>query len=53
MAEIVEDQKLGMDHIIGLCRRRGIIFQSSEISNGVAGCFDYGALGAEIKTKKT
>jgi glycyl-tRNA synthetase len=35
--------------IIGLCKRRGIIFQSSEIYNGVAGCFDYGPFGAEIK----
>jgi glycyl-tRNA synthetase len=38
-----------MDQIVGLCKRRGIIFQSSEIYNGVAGCFDYGPLGAEIK----
>ncbi|MDR1366818.1 MAG: glycine--tRNA ligase [Puniceicoccales bacterium] len=38
-----------MDQILGLCKRRGIIFQSSEIYNGVAGFFDYGPLGAEIK----
>jgi glycyl-tRNA synthetase len=38
-----------MDQILSLCKRRGIIFQSSEIYNGIAGCFDYGPLGAEIK----
>jgi glycyl-tRNA synthetase len=38
-----------MDQIVGLCKRRGIIFPSSEIYNGIAGCFDYGPLGAEIK----
>ncbi|MDR3317439.1 MAG: glycine--tRNA ligase [Puniceicoccales bacterium] len=38
-----------MEQIVGLCKRRGFIFQSSEIYNGVAGCFDYGPLGAELK----
>lgn len=38
-----------MDQILGLCRRRGIIFQSSEIYNGIAGFFDYGPLGVELK----
>jgi glycyl-tRNA synthetase len=49
MAEITEYRGVGMDQVIGLCKRRGIIFQSSEIYNGVAGCFDYGPLGIEIK----
>jgi glycyl-tRNA synthetase len=49
MVEIAEYRGVGMDQVIGLCRRRGIIFQSSEIYNGVAGCFDYGPLGVEIK----
>lgn len=38
-----------MDQILGLCRRRGIIFQSSEVYNGIAGFFDYGPLGVELK----
>ncbi len=38
-----------MDEIVSLCKRRGIIFPSSEIYNGYAGFFDYGPLGAELK----
>ncbi|MDR1303110.1 MAG: hypothetical protein LBJ81_00635, partial [Puniceicoccales bacterium] len=49
MAERGEYGGPTMDQVIGLCKRRGIIFPSSEIYNGVAGCFDYGPLGAEIK----
>ena len=38
-----------MDEIVSLCKRRGIIFPSSEIYNGFAGFYDYGPLGAELK----
>ncbi|MGH8019104.1 MAG: glycine--tRNA ligase [Opitutaceae bacterium] len=38
-----------MDAIVSLAKRRGIIFQSSEIYGGLNGFFDYGPLGAEIK----
>lgn len=38
-----------MEEIVSLCKRRGIIFPSSEIYNGYAGFFDYGPLGAELK----
>ena len=38
-----------MDEIVSLCKRRGIIFPSSEIYNGYAGFYDYGPLGAELK----
>ena len=38
-----------MDQILSWCKRRGIIFQSSEIYNGIAGFFDYGPLGSELK----
>mmetsp|Transcript_28593 Transcript_28593/g.66520 ORF Transcript_28593/g.66520 Transcript_28593/m.66520 type:complete len:559 (-) Transcript_28593:112-1788(-) len=41
--------KYSMDEIVSLCKRRGIIFPSSEIYNGYAGFFDYGPLGSEIK----
>jgi len=38
-----------MDEIVALCRRRGFIFQSSEIYGGINGFWDYGPLGAELK----
>jgi glycyl-tRNA synthetase len=42
-------EKVKMDEIVSLCKRRGIIFPSSEIYNGFAGFYDYGPLGAELK----
>jgi hypothetical protein len=44
----VEDayEKVSMDDIVSLCKRRGFIFPSSEIYNGFAGFYDYGPLGA-------
>ena len=41
--------KYSMDEIVSLCKRRGIIFPSSEIYNGYAGFYDYGPLGCELK----
>ena len=38
-----------MDNMASLCRRRGFIFQSSEIYGGLSGCWDYGPLGVELK----
>ncbi len=38
-----------MDRIVGLCRRRGVIFQSSEIYGGINGFFDYGPVGVELR----
>ena len=38
-----------MDKIVALCKRRGIIFQSSEIYGGLNGAWDYGPLGVELK----
>jgi hypothetical protein len=38
-----------MEEIVSLCKRRGIIFPSSEIYNGYAGFYDYGPLGSELK----
>ena len=38
-----------MDNIISLCKRRGLIFQSSEIYGGLNSCWDYGPLGIELK----
>jgi len=38
-----------MDEIVGLCKRRGFIFQTSEIYGGINGFFDYGPLGVELR----
>jgi glycyl-tRNA synthetase len=47
MAEPKEN--LQMEKIVSLCKRRGLIFQSSEIYGGLNGFWDYGPLGAELK----
>ena len=38
-----------MEKIVSLCKRRGFVFQSSEIYGGLNGFWDYGPLGAELK----
>lgn len=38
-----------MEKIVSLCKRRGFIFQSSEIYGGLNGAWDYGPLGVELK----
>lgn len=38
-----------MEKIVSLCKRRGFIFQSSEIYGGINGFWDYGPLGSELK----
>jgi glycyl-tRNA synthetase len=38
-----------MDKLVALCKRRGFIFQSSEIYGGINGFWDYGPLGVELK----
>ncbi len=37
------------DKLVSLCKRRGYIFQSSEIYGGLTSCWDYGPLGVELK----
>jgi glycyl-tRNA synthetase len=39
----------GMDTFVSLCKRRGFVFQSSEIYGGIGGFWDYGPLGVEMK----
>lgn len=41
--------KVEMDRLVSLCKRRGFIFQSSEIYEGINGFWDYGPLGCELK----
>ena len=38
-----------MDKVVSLSKRRGLIFQSSEIYGGTGSCWDYGPLGVELK----
>ena len=38
-----------MQKIVSLSKRRGFVFQSSEIYGGMNGCWDYGPLGVELK----
>lgn len=47
MAEVNATGK--MEKLVSLCKRRGFIFQSSEIYGGLNGFWDYGPLGVELK----
>ena len=38
-----------MDVLVSLCKRRGFVFQSSEIYGGTGSCWDYGPLGVELR----
>src|SRR5262245_15036106 len=40
---------MDMDKLVSLCKRRGILFQSSEIYGGLNGFWDYGPIGVELK----
>ncbi len=41
--------KKPMDDIMALCKRRGFVYQASEIYGGINGFWDYGPLGAQLK----
>jgi len=47
MSKFPDSQR--MEKIVSLCKRRGFIFQSSEIYGGLNGAWDYGPLGVELK----
>ena len=38
-----------MEQLVSLCKRRGFIFQNSDIYGGLQGLYDYGPLGVELK----
>ncbi len=40
-----------LEDIVSLCKRRGFIFQGSEVYGGMAGTWDYGPLGVALKKK--
>ena len=42
---------VSMDTLISLCKRRGFIYQSSEIYGGLSSAWDYGPLGVELKNR--
>ncbi len=44
-----EKPKVSMEDIISLCKRRGFIYQGSEVYGGLAGTWDYGPLGVMLK----
>ena len=47
---MVEEKTIvDMETLVSLCKRRGFIFQSSEIYGGVGGSWDYGPFGVELK----
>ncbi len=48
-ADASTNQTKSMDDIMALCKRRGFIFQASEIYGGINGFWDYGPLGAQLK----
>ncbi|GAB1454880.1 glycine--tRNA ligase [Spirochaetota bacterium] len=46
-----DNRQVSMDKITSLAKRRGFVFQSSEIYGGQAGAWDYGPLGIELKNR--
>src|SRR5574344_274030 len=49
MADQKNEHACTLDKIISLCKRRGFVYQSSEIYGGQAGAWDYGPLGVDFK----
>jgi glycyl-tRNA synthetase len=45
------ESNTSMDKIVSLAKRRGFVFQSSEIYGGQAGAWDYGPMGVELKNR--
>jgi glycyl-tRNA synthetase len=44
-----ENKKVSMEDIVNLCKRRGFVFQSSDIYGGLQGAWDYGPLGVALR----
>ena len=42
-----------MEDIVSLCKRRGFIWQGSDVYGGMAGTWDFGPLGTTLKKKVT
>ncbi len=46
-------QSVSLEEIVSLCKRRGFIYQGSEIYGGLAGTWDWGPLGVQLKRNIT
>lgn len=46
---MAKEQNEKMEKIVSLCKRRGFVFPGSEIYGGLAGFYDFGPLGVEMK----
>jgi len=46
---VAESNLKSMADLTALCKRRGFVFQSSEVYGGIGGCWDYGPYGIELK----
>ena len=44
-----KESKVSLEDIVSLCKRRGFIYQGSEIYGGLSGTWDYGPLGVALK----
>lgn len=42
---------VSMDDLVSLCKRRGFVFQNSEIYGGINGFWDYGPVGVELRRR--
>ena len=51
MEDTYTQDSVTMDKLVSLCKRRGFVFQSSEIYGGLSSAWDYGPLGIELKRK--
>lgn len=40
---------ISMEELVSFCKRRGFVFQASEIYGGIAGFYDFGPYGVELK----
>ncbi len=49
MSKQKEEKNQRMEDIVSLCKRRGFVFQGSEIYGGLAGTWDYGPLGVALR----
>lgn len=45
----MESSKLSMEELVSFAKRRGFVYPASEIYGGVAGIYDYGPYGVELK----
>jgi glycyl-tRNA synthetase len=52
-SESKAEKKVSLEDIAALCKRRGFIYQGSEIYGGLSGTWDYGPLGVQLKRNIT